>query len=556
MPDLAMSRIAMADSLCYPLILFALYAMHRALGEGGRPRDAILAAALSALCYMAKPGYLAIGVAFLGVLAVRWIRERGERAMLNTISAILTLVMLVCLARVLGAYVLKIDYAHASVYQKQMSGFSVERVLKSLNGAILYLFFLPAALLIYPVVVPVAHARALTPTDRSFLWVVALSVLMVALGTAYVIYIDEYAGVPLGARVHLRYFAAFAPAFFALCLSPSLRGQKGNAALAALLAWMLAGTIVLLPGGLLSGRGYPVDALLLSAATNDTALTDPKAILKMLLIGLIALGGFAIWKGGWQGRVKRGMFALLAVVMIVNNVSGYDLMRHNGEPERAADAREAAGITDGASTLFVAGDGEYFWPSAAAFDARVRDTLPVVELGDLIAHTGAGGTYEEFIPQDYWTTDASRLIARPRYLVLDSALLYRVVPASGIAQTATQNGYYAILYLGDGTPWIHSALSGFASGCPTESSKLTVFDAALCAGKSITIQLKVTSPNAGDTLAAGYGERGQSFSLTKGTQWIKFTIETPGDGEPIAVSINSPDGTPAFTVDSYLVGAE
>jgi hypothetical protein len=555
-PDMAMSEIVMADSLCYPLILWALWATHRALGADGGVRDALFAALFSALAFLAKPGYLALGVALSLALLILYVRTRSGLFLQKALTALFVLVAIPALMRIIGAHLLGIEYAVPSIYDTQMRGFSVARAIQSLNGALLYLFFFPAALCVFPVAMPVAFARTLPPTDRAFVRTLALAVLAIVLGTAYIIYINEYTGAAFAARVHLRYLAAFAPAFFALSLSPALRGRKLNGPLAALLAWMLAGTVAFTPAALLSNRSYPVDALLLSAMTSDTVLTSPKTLMALLLVLLVALGGYLMWRTGWTGKFKRGLFALLAALLLLNNASAYDLMRHNDDAAWAADANQAAAWTGGASTLFVAEDGGYFWNAATAFDARVRDALPVAELDDLVENTQVGGYYVEFVPSAYWTTAPHRLIAQPRYVVLDNALLYRVALTANVSAVATDNGKYAVLTLPTGAPWIHSALSGFTSGWATDDSRLTVFDAGLCAGTTLRVRLSVTPAWAGARLVVSCGDQTETFALAAGSQWIDWTFAIPGDGAPVTVSITPSDGDRTVYVDTYLVSTE
>ncbi len=556
MPDMAMSEIIMADSLCYSLILWALWATHRALGTQGRVRDALLAALFSALAFLAKPGYLALGIAVVVALFLALLRRRDMISLQKAFAALLVIIAVPALMRIIGVHLLGIRYSIPSIYDTQMSGFSVTRVIQSFNGALLYLFFFPAALMIYPVAVPVAYARALPDSERALLRTIVLALFMVIMGTAYIIYISEYTGEPFMARVHLRYLAAFAPALISLSLSPALRDHKGNAPMGALLAWMVAGTIAFTPAALLSNRAYPVDALLLSGVTNDTALTSPKTLMALVLIFLTVAGGFFLWKRGWTRGFKNGVFGVFIAAMLFNNASAYDLMRHNNDAAWAADANQAAETTGGHSTLFVAADGGYFWNAATSFDARTRDTLPVVELDDLIENTGAGGVYAAFVPRAYWTTAPNRLIAQPRMIVIDNQLLYRIALAATVDTAATDNGKYAILNMPTDGAWVHSALSGFASNMATENGKLTVFDEALTTGTSLHVYLSVTPAWAGARLSVTYADQTQMFVLSQDAQWIDWTISIPGDGEPVAIGITSPDGNSAVLVDSYQVSAQ
>jgi len=353
MSDFAISQILMAESLCYPLALTALWLIYRALGDQGTAGGAALAGLASGLCYMAKPGYAALGGVLCALLMIRTAR-REEGALIQALAAVTAFASVIALTRLIGLK-LSIDYSWKSVYQSQTPLLTWGTALQALQGSLLYLYFLPVALLAFPAILPVAGYGRLDRGERGL----AVAVLCVAaamiLGTCYAVSISEYSGQPFVARVHMRYFSFVAPALLALSLSPRLDGFRLNRRAAAMLALLIAASVAFTPRALLSGKSYMVDALALAFVTGDWPQTDPKALFQLFAIGWILAGGYVLATTGWTKQFKRWALGALAVFMLVNNLAGYDLLRHNEDPEWATDARQAATWMDGQDALFVAG---------------------------------------------------------------------------------------------------------------------------------------------------------------------------------------------------------
>lgn len=556
MPDMAIAQIIMSDSLCYPFTLWTFWAAHRALNADGPVRDALPLGLFASLLFLTKPGYAAIGIVTALALGLSFIKGRNKSMLIKAILLVAIMLASAVALRLIGQHVLGLRYDTPSIYETQLSGFSLSRVLQSLNGILLYLYFFPLALCIFPLALPLAKLRTLAPIDRRFALMLAASSLAIIVGTAYIIYINEYTGAPFGARVHLRYLAAFAPAFFALSLSPALRNQKMNTALLIFLAWVLSATLVFTPSALLSNRSYPVDALMLSALTNDTGLTNPKTLVALVTLLLLLLGGYQLWCKGWTAGIQRALFICIALLSLVHNLSAYDLMRHHHDAAWAADANEAARATRGRPTLFIAEDGGYFWNPASAFDTRSRDVTAVVELDDILRNTEAGGYFSPFIPRPYWTTAPDKPIEQPELMVMNNVLLHHLVLAEGLSATATANGRYAILSVQGDAPWIHSALSGFSSGKTTDHSGLYIFSPDLCKQSTLHVQLNLSPLRSGARLMASYGDQQHTLDVSQANQWIDLTFNLPGDGQAIFIALSSPDGEQAIAVHTYLLSGE
>jgi hypothetical protein len=549
MSDFSISQILMAENLCYPLAVTALYLSYQALGEKGTAADAALAALVAGLCYMAKPGYAALGGTLCALLFYRAAR-RQKGALAQALAAVTAFFGMIALNRLIGLR-LGIDYSWNSVYQNQTPPLTWEGAAKALQTSLLYLYFLPLALLAFPAILPVANAGRLDRGERGLTAAICVAGAVMILGTCYAVTLSEYSGAPFAARVHIRYFSFFAPALIALMLSTRLEGVRLNRRTVAALAFLAAASVAFTPKALLSGRNYTVDALGLASVTGDWSLTDPKALFQLLSLVLLLAGGWQLHASGWTKRFRRGLMIALAAFMLVNNIAGYGLMRHNEDATWAADACEAAGWMDGSGALFVAGDGQFFWNPATALEARSKDQLQAVELDDLIKNTGAGGVFQPFVPRGYWATRAVRAIAEPKYLVLDSDLLSTLVLKQGATRFVTGNGHYTFVQLPEDGAWVHSALSGLDEGWVADGSRLTVFDPSLCGGKQMTVWFSAHASASGGTLTLTVNNETSTLQMGTSEGWFQCTFDIPGDGQPVTVGLFA-EGS--VSVGTYLVG--
>lgn len=539
LPDMALNQQIMAENLAYPLISLLFLLAHRMFSKKGKRWEVFAAAVLCALLYYTKSGLIAIGAALCALIWYQWLfKERNPASLWQALSFTLTLLAAAVLLRMLTQFGLGVDYSSRSIYQQQVQPLSVQHLTLALQGMLLYAFFFPACCLVLPVVVPLAFQSSLDVPDRRLFWLTMLSLVMVVMGIAYIIYVDEMTANPLAARIHIRYLSAFIPLLLMLGLSDRLNRERLNRPMFVSLTFIASCAVILTAGAFLSNRSYPVDALILSPIAENWLSIRTKPVFSILLLIGLLVAGRHLYLCGWTPRAQKAVAGALSVWMLLGNVSGYDLMMHNRSADWAADAVQAAESVQDQPFVFVAEDGGYFWNDATALDVRLKKDAPFVELDDLLANAGQGGTYLSFLPKAYWTETPALSTGQAEYLVMDNALLSRIVLNPAAETQPTEHGNYVILRIPEDRRWVHSAFSGFGDiGWVREGSRLTVFDDALNAQETIIVSLRLYAPDGDTELTATNGSYSQRIPV--GTEYAWTRLEVPVSSNPTSLYFSS-----------------
>lgn len=555
LPDLALTELAMAESLILPLFLSAVCFGLRLLRLPEKERrgwSAVRRAApcgvICALLYMAKPGLIALGISLSLALIVLAMRSKGKTWAWPALSFAASLLLSLGVGWCVCARALRVDFTSAGVYAQQTPALTVQNLAYTLQGMLLYALFLPISCLAFPFVLPIGGIGKLDPPDKRFSIALLASVCLTALGTSFVVYLGEMTADPLAGRVHLRYLSYYVPAFFALCLSPRLEGARLNARHAALLSLLLAGLFTLSSGAVISGRYYPVDALLLAPIQADFFSLQTKRLFQWGMGAMLMLFAYRLFAEGWTARLRRRLCTLLAGWLILCNICGYSMLRFNADASWHADAREAARTLEGRAVLLVTQDEGYFWNAATAIDTHLRTPPHAVELDDLIANTQPDGTYAPFVPPAYWRARTGTATDDDPVVVLENAMLSRVALTRAVQASATANGCYALLQLPQGQPWLHSALSGLRGGWVQPGGRFTLFDAAMCAQETVTLYLLASSEASDAVLTLSSGEQAVSIPVSTQAQWVSATF-TAGV-QPFSVQVECSGGV---YLESYRV---
>lgn len=538
MPDMALTRMIVGENVGYPLLLLTLWLALRAFDTRKLPY-ALWAAVGCGLLYLLKPGLIAVAAALGICLLVVFLRERDRRVLwqLVTFAAFLSIFLIAW--RLIAQHMLHIDYSVRSVYANQTPALTLANLQHVFNGTLLYLFFLPVACLVFPLLVPLAHARSLEKPDRTFLGGVYLAILLTVVGTCFFVYIDEFAA-PFAARIHLRYVAGFFPVVYALSFSPSLDGKRMNGALVAMLSYLLAGTAAFTMDAITSkGSTTTIDALSLAYLIKDTAGSDTKTLYTLLLVFGALFGGYWLATRGWTRRVRAVMAFGMLLFATVNSVEAYWQQGTAGlEAKWVKDAQEVAVLLDGADYLSVTGDMEFFAVLPNNLDVQGRDAHFAVELDDLMENTPLGGAYASFMPQSYYLTHAIHPTPQVDWLVMDLWKSQRIIFSDPDGVVHTPERTYLLIPVGQGRPWVHSALSGFPANKLGDSSKLSIFDAAVCAQETVRVRISAMG-TAGTLLTLRSGDIVHNEVLTGVAQWIDLEIPGTADGQPLRVFFSS-----------------
>ncbi len=553
MPDFLMAEHIMAESLAFPLILAACYSFYKRYDDPPSFKGAILWGFLGFLLYALKPGYAALPACIFALLLIESLRTRNPDRLYKALAPALAMAAFLGLYTLLLRYGLHMSQEQSTLYGSQTHPLTFAHLLQTFNGLVMYGAFVPLAFGFLPLYLPAANLRAFEERERRFLQTALLSILILILGTVYVIYYDELqGGDPYSARIHVRYVSAFLPILMAFMLSPNLNGKRINAKLFALFSFSFLCFLRWDGSALVSGYSYPVDALLLTAAAVKTQSFNGGLLWPMAAMLFLAVMGFRLFKNGFGAKERGALCAFLAFAFLLNGTLAFALYRHHSDTTLPGEAREALALSGTGGTLGVVRDGACFWPEAAELDVASRCTLPVVELDDLIAHTNGDGSLSAFVPSAYWQESAVNRIPVPQKLILTGDILYAVVLAGDTASSAvstSQKGYVVADVL-PGSPWIHSGLSGLNQGWVQAGSRFTLFDARLLQKGQITLRLQCRAGEGQGLLTLRCGSQEKSHSLTAELGWTEDTIIVEDTSKPLTVALES---SGSVLIQTYLV---
>ncbi len=549
LPDMILSSNAMSESLVYPLLMLCLLLLHRLIARDAGLYEAALAGLFCALAYFTKPGLAALGAAASILLWALWLKSRDGIRLKQALLFSLVFSGLCFFLPLAGRIMFGVDGEMLSIYEKQTRSLSAGQMALTAQGTLLYLYFVPVAFGVIPVLIPLSHNRALRKDTKYFLYLLTMMALLLMLGTSYVIYVDELTADALASRIHIRYFAPLLPVFMSLLLSDDLLDRRMNRLMFAAFAFLAAASAVIGMKSYLSNASYPIDALLLAPVTINWMELETRRLYTIFLLFALLTAGAYLWMRGFSDRFRHVFVLSLFVWLALSNALGYQLTRHNDSPLLAADARELAEEMKDDHLVFVADDTAFFWKHASFLDARLRRAIPFVELDDLLTHTLPDGRYSSFLPPAYWVEVSKEATGEAEKLVINNNMLNRIALARGTQVNATINANYAVISLLPGHPWIHSAFSGLAREVMiVPGSKLSVFDSTLNQQEYIRVSLHLRATGAPAALRVSSGTHEQWFDVGVSEEWISFEI--PGGQAPTVIELET-EGQ--ITAISYLL---
>jgi hypothetical protein len=557
LPDMILANRIMAEAVMYPLFLYVVYRIFKRLdGEDNTVRGAILLSAISFALMEMKAIAAAVPVAFAGLLMIDFLlfyrkkdsRIAGRPAFRRELTYILAFIgaflLLMLSARIVNQYVWGVNYGKTAYYLTSASLFTLDHIKRTIPGILLYLFFVPVAMGVFPLLVPAAASGLYSVNQRKQLRFVLVSLAGYIFAAVYLIFDQETIGNYYQGRIHIRYVFMYLPILLAFFFAPALEKYKLNFRLVGSVAFLLAMTFTVSFGALLSNRIYCVDALSLSYIIYDDPSLNMKLFSQIAFLVFVAAVLWLMYKGLWKKALCTVAVCLLAGIA-VNNYFGYDLNLHNNETTLSADAGEAARILNHKTTLLVESDGLYFGNNLSTLDTAMNDAPYMVSLEDLCASLGDYGKLESVLPPQYWTENPVNAADSVDYAVFENAAFYRMLPASGAIVFATANGYYGIIKPSDSGLLLHSALTGMNStGIPGANAALYIFDPTLLAQKTITVYLEVTA-SASDTITLSAASQTLPCEVPAGTNWIYATFAVDQGLTKLPVSIAAGSGTTA-----------
>ncbi len=554
MPDFFITEHIMTESIAFPLILAACYAFYKTYDSPFRLKTALLWGGLGFLLCALKPGYVALPACFFALLVWEGLHKRSLERLYQALAGLLLLLSFLGLYALLLQWGLRMSPRQSTLYGTQTHPLTWDHLLQTLNGLFMYGAYVPLAFGFFTLYLPAAQLGAWEGKDRHLLKLCLFSMLAIAAGTVYVIYYDELnGGDPYAARIHVRYISAFLPVLMMYALSPALKGKRLNTSLFLLLSFSLLCLVFLNGASLLSGYDYPVDAILLTAASAKTQGFDGRLLWPIFAAVFLLAMAYRLIRYGYGTFERRMLFAFLTFAFVFNGALSVFVNRHHIDSVYPKDSYEAVTVAGVEGSLGVVRDGGCFWPEAAELDVASRCGIPVVELDDLMELMNPDGSISAFTPKAYWQENAVNAVPNIEKLILTNEILNSVMLSkeAQAGAVSTANGGYCVLPAAKGQPIFHSGLSGLKEGWVAKGSRFTVFDEQLRAQETITLQLQVSPGEGQAQLILCLDGQEQAFVLTGGLQWIAAVFKAQSPDQALAITLDI--GESSVFVKTYLI---
>jgi len=548
MPDLIMVRHIMSESVVYPLTLVLFYFFLLST-EDKRPKLAVLCGLLTFLLHITKPGLIVIGVVIAAVFIFLAVSGRNRERLMQAVYTVGTFVVLFVIYKLILHFGLGVNPYAAGYYDHQLPQISWENILNAMNGALVYALYVPAAFMVLPLLLPLSQVRRMEPSRRAFILGVFVALVLHICVIIWTIYIGEMTDDPFVTRIHTRYLAMYFPVFLAFLLTDDMLKAKARPGLIAAFAALASGWLLLADRAIVSGDIFSVDTQLLSAFMTQSPLNGR---VWMLLIWITATVYFLyrIKSGGLKKRDIKAFSALVIIVMLITNISGYNFDSHNKNITVADDAREARVLAN-SDAIYLTAAGQLFWEKSMAIDMAYRGSADIVVYEDAVKGTGISGIMHAFISEKLDYSLSASQIDPAASVIVNSDLMSRMVVDATASLEYTSNNTYAVITPKAGRGWIHSGLYGFNNGWVQNGSGFYLYDTDVISCSDVYLQLYARSGEGNSVLVLSYGEQAQTINLTDTLTWVGAYFTVQDYTQPVNITFLNIGSN--IYIETYLV---
>ncbi|MDR0928277.1 MAG: hypothetical protein LBM74_01010 [Oscillospiraceae bacterium] len=554
LPDTVMVKNIMTESLSYPMIALTLLFAHRMMADPEKTVHTVITAVLCFLLYTIKPGYASVSAACLAVRLAMAIRRRDKKALFQpTLFAAVILLALGVYAVILTA--LGVSPMGTTLYDAQASPFSLDHLIITLKGLLLYAHYHLIAFFILPPVLLLASWRDRDDTQKAFSMVVMLSIALTCIGTVYLIFMDEalnYPGDPL--RIHVRYTAPFFLPMLALLPRGEVPKNRLVPIGVACLAFLGVGLAFYDPGAMESTRIYAVDSMMMALLKLERGAWNGFELYFPVLLGVLVPLSCLVLHGGFTARMRRVTISLIVAGLALNQYAAYLENSNNHSNQYSAEAANTLQMA-GENAWMICEDGQEDWALSAAMDVHARAQMPIIPLSALLRATDANGVAVAVMPdaqKDSANPASPALFTLGTHMIFDADILNRIALASAEV-TYSPNHLYAYMPVSADAPWVHSLLNGLNDGWVQEGSYFALYDPTLRANGTVRLYLSARAGQGTATLVLSTADgQSQSFTLGDTLQWIEadFAVDSTS-AEPLTIGLSALGGN--VYVDTYLV---
>ena len=519
LPEFIFGSILFSECLIYPLFFTAAYLALRE-SESSRLQSAVGIGVCAGLLYEAKPGQIVFPVVFLALSVLRAIRQKDKRALFHALSGLLVGAGVILAFRLLCG-----NGRLFGVYENQLAP-EIGHLDRFLRGAFLYPVCFVLACGAGMLLIPLRAYQSYSPPARRVLVSSLVSLLTLAIGTAWVVNRAEYAS----SAMHLRYVAMFIPLVFMYAYAAPTgaetrrrgSGGRARALLCAFILWI--GVSLFVP--FFSDFRDRSDLYYAALSMRFLLVSPGHSAWKLVSAIEVIASVCALFFGKWK-NANRLFIGVFIGVMALNNALGYaDIFQGLG------NSREIRASGD--TVLDAIGDEEYLYVSTdpqygsyGTLAVNTRQNAGWVLWNDLFnSLVNSDGVYRPYVPSiPLRGTVVTQSLPDTELLVMDDAVFNLLKPSANANVTSS-----ALLYavrIRPGERWLDSMIGNLQNYTLAKDTPgiLIIFDEE-AQKRPMRLRMKILCDrDALLTVRTGFEER--TVSLVPGTQWAEIGFDVP-----------------------------
>ena len=532
LPEFMLGQFILSEAIVYPLFFGLVYFIYRYIDEK-EPKHLFVIGVFGGLMYCTKPGSMVAAVLFLLIALVGAVVKKETRNTLSAMGGLIVfgavIVFFWCLAR----YALGYSGMMLSVYDSQVTvkwNWNLDIVAKTV---LTYPYYFILSCGIVGFVYPFLSCRYWNKVNRKFWHFNLISLLVIMIGTAYVVNRPE----SNAHLLHIRYIAMYVPLMLLFCFLPSEKSVPDNGIairsgvslmLCALLAFVIISTVAWgCKTGAKTEETYPLVSLsvLIDQALPLSSQTIGNIII--IILSLLIFCGFIKFYG--KKKLRNFCAAAMVLLMAVNGACGYEFSSKAGITGDAEDALEALSLTDGHDFIYLKTiEGQI----ESGINVNTKQNTNVVIMDDFLNHIYENkGVYVPFVPETRRGYTAQFLTTDTDTLVLDFSTYRNIkINQSAATEQITSNGKFCVVRFTPGERLFDSAV-GNVYNMELKTDRpgvLFVYDQTL-AQHPLTIRLKIKSDK--DQKLKVYSKELElhTIELEEGQSWYEVTFDNQTD---------------------------
>ena len=536
LPDFILGQRIFSEAILYPLFFGSVYYIYRYI-EDREPKSLLAVGVLGGLMYCTKPGSIVHAVLFLILALAGSLARKEKKAALCAAGSMLAFcavsAVFWCLARFAFGY----SGSLLSIYGTQLGEEDLHLDV-FFTSILKYPFYFILACGIIGFIYPFLTWKHRNETEKKFGLFLLASLIILIIGTSWIINRDEYNI----ALLHIRYMAMYIPPVLLFCFLPgeetapeSKKAKRAQAAMkpripvpaVIILAVVVISTVVWgSKTGAKVNEIYPLMSL--AILTDRVFPLSSQLIVDIAVVILCAASLFVVTRYRGKGMLRKICVTALGLFMAVNTVCGYVITAEEANPQMEEEAWDTLRMTDGKDFIYLK---TIYGQLDCGICLNTKRNPDVVLLYDFLNHMVENdGYYVPFVPTELRGYRPERLTADTDTLVLDDASYSLVSLNSEAASIGISPGSkFGVVHFTPGERLLDSAIGNVNNRVLKKESTgvLVIFDLKLLE-KPLTVRLDINSSRP-QNMEVICGNEKKTVALNMGRAWYDITFDRPGD---------------------------